>query len=481
MAKELMGWDSTKKRWHKRYRGKLYFRSARQLDCEPTKEASRVAANEWWERKQAEIDAQLGKAKKHPPKVVQHYECAVRNHELYAKWHRKYGRIEDAQKSEAMIEWLDEALKQDSPPFPLSKSQEDPRWEIAQGLPLDDQSDFYVLWEDRFRTILKDERDAKIVPTENTIKAHIDDYLRLRKAQHQARGKISAYHNLKQWLNCFLEWVPPHAALEDLTEGLWERFFVFLSGKVSDGTFSSTTAKNYQSAARWFIKSRWEKRLIDLPRNLSSRQLSFRSVQKDPVTFTVDEVQQYLEAATEHQQLFLLLMLNCGMYPSDIGQLRQNEVDWMKGRICRKRTKTRDRSENVPRVDYPLWRRTFELLKKFRSDDETLALVNANGQPLWREEEKEDGIFWRDDNIKSSYWQLQTRQLKLKKGDKRRKPLKSFRKTGATLLEQSKYGRFAEHFLGEAPTTIANAHYAHQNGKEFDEAVLWLGEQLKIE
>jgi hypothetical protein len=32
------------------------------------------------------------------------------------------------------------------------------------------------------------------------------------------------------------------------------------------------------------------------------------------------------------------------------------------------------------------------------------------------------------------------------------------------MLYQSEYGRFAEHFLGEAPHSIANKHYAGQNG-----------------
>jgi hypothetical protein len=47
-------------------------------------------------------------------------------------------------------------------------------------------------------------------------------------------------------------------------------------------------------------------------------------------------------------------------------------------------------------------------------------------------------------------------------------------------LENSQYGRFSEHYLGEAPKTIASRHYAHKNGSEFDEAIIWLGQQLSI-
>ena len=106
----------------------MYAVSPRTLGCEPTKEASRQAANEWWAKKLAEIDEALGKAKRHPANLVQHYEEAIENHRLFAKWHRKYGNLQEAERSEEMMEWLKEALASDNPPFPLTTSQADPRW-----------------------------------------------------------------------------------------------------------------------------------------------------------------------------------------------------------------------------------------------------------------------------------------------------------------------------------------------------------------
>ena len=56
-AKESMGWVTSMKRWQKRYRGKLYTVSPRGLGVEPrTRSDSRNAANEWWDKKRAEID-----------------------------------------------------------------------------------------------------------------------------------------------------------------------------------------------------------------------------------------------------------------------------------------------------------------------------------------------------------------------------------------------------------------------------------------
>ena len=108
-ALELMYWNLPQKRWFKKYRGKMYAVSPRKLGCEPTKEASRQAANEWWAKKLAESDEALGKANRRPAYLVQHYEEAIENHRLFAKWHRKYGKLQEAERSEEMMEWLKEA------------------------------------------------------------------------------------------------------------------------------------------------------------------------------------------------------------------------------------------------------------------------------------------------------------------------------------------------------------------------------------
>jgi integrase len=452
----------------------MYSVSPRQLDSEPTKEASRLAANDWWAKKQSEIDEKLGKAKKHPAQLLVQYEDAIEIHRLYAKWQRKYGNPSEAESSETMIEWLREALKTDDPPFPLTKLQADPRWRTARDLDLDDQEAFYLLWFDRFHRIKQEERNEQLVPVENTVRAYIDAYFDLCKVQAVAKGKLGTYHSNKQRLEVFRNWIDPFAPLEDINESLWERYCVYLSNRVASGEIGPATMKDYQSAARTFIRSMWEKRLIELPRNLTSRKLSVTIPLKDPVLFTKDEIQILLNAANPRQKLYLLLGLNCGMYPVDIALLRQDEVDWKRGRINRKRTKTRNRSENVPRVDYYLWRETFDLLKRYRSEHPEVVLVNKSGNLLWVEKEK-NGKFDRNNNIKSSWFRLVQTVL-----GKKKKPLKALRKTPATILENSQYGRFAEHFLGEAPKTVASRHYTHKNGEEFDAAIKWLGKQLGV-
>ncbi|MHB0960047.1 MAG: hypothetical protein ACYC0X_20070 [Pirellulaceae bacterium] len=491
--KELMGWVPSQKRWKKNYRGTSHWVSPRQLGCDRTREASRSAANRWWEAKQAEIDAEISKAPPHPPKILDHYAAAIENHRKYAAWQRRYGSVEEAAKSEQTIALLNEKLKSPDPEFPLAKYYENPLYLVLRNVPKEDQWIAEMQWMERYRHLQIEEakEQQNETPTDDSTVAHIEAYLKIEYARHTARNKISAYYNRRQWLDCFKNWTAANAPkLTDLTEKAWETFFVHLAGLMKQGVYSGTTAANYQAAARWFIYQRWEsKHIAELPRNINSKSLSFRKTQKDPVSFTKEEVKLYLDSATEWQKLFLLLMLNTGMYPSDIGQLLQSEVNWKKGRITRKRTKTRDRSANVPRVDYPLWPETFRLLKKFRnaapeSKHPELALVNHNDAPLWQQTEKTTKkgktSLWNDDNIKSAYQQLQSNTLKLEKGDPRRKPLASLRKTGATFLMQSEYKIFHEHFLGEAPSSIGKRHYAAQNGPEFDRAIEWLGRELGI-
>lgn len=72
------------------------------------------------------------------------------------------------------------------------------------------------------------------------------------------------------------------------------------------------------------------------------------------------------EGFPERMQLYLLLMLNCGMYQNDIAELRSDEVHWKAGTLTRARSKTRERGGPV--VTYKLWPETFALLKKHRGE-----------------------------------------------------------------------------------------------------------------
>ncbi len=475
---ELMTWNASDKRWHKGYRGRRYAVSPRQLKTAPNKEASRQAANQWWEQKQKEIDEQLGKAKEHPPALVRCYDLAIRNHRVFAWWQRREGNLELAAKSDQAVEFLQESLLSDNLPVVDGWAYSpwgEPTEIVEGGIPID-RWESILQWRERINEWERQQQAETAAPRENTIRAHIDQYLETLKVRAKATGKLGTYETTRYRLEVFRKWCDPRAEIEAINEALWERFCLYLFKQVGEGEMAAASMAGIQGAARSFIRDRHNRRTLDLPRNLNARNLAASVPLKEPQTMTTDEVRELLAAASDRRKLYLLLMLNTGMYPSDIAKLEKTEVDWEAGRIRRKRTKTRDRSANVPKVDYLLWRETFSLLKKFRADHPTLALVNEDGQPLWKEVER-DGRIDRDNNIRTAYFQLlQTKPLK----DKRFKSLKALRKTPATMLQQSAYGRFSEHFLGEAPHSITAKHYAHENGTEFDKAVKWLGRQFGI-
>ena len=62
------------------------------------------------------------------------------------------------------------------------------------------------------------------------------------------------------------------------------------------------------------------------------------------------------------------------------------------------------------------------------------------------------------------------------------RPYSLHRKSGASKLdEHSEFGRYAEHYLGEKPSTVANRHYITPSQDRFDAAIAWLGKQYEVE
>ena len=124
----------------------------------------------------------------------------------------------------------------------------------------------------------------------------------------------------------------------------------------------------------------------------------------------------------------------------------------------------------MPEVCWKLWPRTFQLLKKFRSNDPEHVLLNENGTPL-RVFDGGRNV----DNVRSAY-----ERLCWKVGYKGRS-LKHLRKTAATkLASRPSYRPYCQHFLCQSPQNTADAAYVNPSQKIFDQAVMWLGRQFKV-
>ena len=137
-------------------------------------------------------------------------------------------------------------------------------------------------------------------------------------------------------------------------------------------------------------------------------------------------------------------MLNTGCTQKDISDLRNDEIDFVRGTIKRARSKVPD----GPIVEYPLWKETQKLLRQFVVTGE-YALANRDGGRLVEEKLKEDGEFTKKDCIAVAYHYLgQANKIKLQ-------PLKLIRKTSSTLIRNSKqYSQFARLMLGRSPVGV---------------------------
>jgi integrase len=428
MARKLeMTWISKSRRWIKNYKGKMYAVSCRQLKCPENKEASAQAANDWWDAKRQEVDAA-------PPTEEEKRVNGFKVWCMVQDWDQ-----------------LDEANREK-----LVDSLVGP----GQYLKIKAQAEAMVA------------ATATAAPPDRTIEAQIEAWKQLLRSVCQSgqmsEGRFDAYCRN---IGTFMEWIGPASAIDTIDEAKLEAFFNHLSVSVGARKYSPNYAHTLMMTAKQFISRLAEMKLIPLPGNIRSRRFRFNhSAPARIETFTVDEVKKLLAACdgfSERTKLYLLLMLNCGMYQNDIAELHRDEINWSKGTVSRARSKTRER--RGPIVTYKLWPETLALLKKHRSEGE-LALTTDEGKPLvryWLEE----GEMRRYDVIQSA-WSRLAEKMKVKKI---RLGMKHLRKTSASLLgEHPHYKFYANHFLADSPRTVADRHYVTPSDSEFFDALDWL-------
>ncbi len=316
-----------------------------------------------------------------------------------------------------------------------------------------------------------------------TISGNLERFLRDKQEQVE-KGNRSAgrFEWLRTSLNDFAKRFDEFEPITSLNSQALIDYRDFLKKKVADGDLSSYSARDALANVKQFARWAFEEELIDLPRKLNSKDLSIDIEPNEIETFTDHELRYMLgEPTPASTKLYLLLMLNTGCQQTDIAKLKQSEVNWVEGRITRKRSKTK-KHKKVPVVNYKLWPETFELLAQHRSKDSELALLNTNNSPLVTTEIV-NGKLKKIDNIRSAYCRM-IKRLKTPYRDRAvitiSKPLKCIRKTSATHLRR-KHPEFVDLFLGHAASSMADQHYARYDQGQFDEAVKWLRTALPIQ
>ena len=464
-AKTELTWEQATHRWKKIYNGRAYTVSCKALGVPSTKMESYQAANEWWATRKAEID---GYRPPHP-----HAEQIDLLSGRLA-WAVAHGRVEIAEGLRGEVAKLeadaDGTLIPSRPPAPVDlsglatpageklhqfMSVASPHAELF-ATTVDD-----AIWNARF-----ERTGISVGVREQTIEAQVERFLALERVRTESNQlSVSEFDSIRRCLHAFRDHVGRANSVisldADQLEGWWSHLMM--------QPISVEYKKKRLRVAKAFIGWLAEKGINAAPPNLHSRRHRFGGGIKSIPTIPVEQVVRLITSAPGQLKLHLLLMLNTGMTQVDISDLRPGEVVWDQGRIIRKRSKT-VAHEHVPTVEYPLWPTTWHLFKKFGRHDGEHALLTESGRPWLRDNLRPDGNRSKVDAIKSNYVHLQR-----KTGSAH--PLKLFRKTSATVIESHEhYGRYVGHFLGHAPRSLADRHYAAPSRDLFDRIIGWLGQ-----
>ena len=253
---------------------------------------------------------------------------------------------------------------------------------------------------------------------------------------------------------------------------------------VAEGSISRAYARGRWVTFRMLIEWGWEREAWGLPRNLKARRFAINVPVTKIKTYPVDDLHEVLAAAADKTRLYMLLMLNCGMYQSDISDLHPSEVTLGKApRITRKRSKTAEH-EDTPTVADPLWPATATLLKAHRSKDAERFLANDSGEPLRIDSINDSGkLRWRDairSAVRRTYIKINNARQKAGTTPMPCHDLKLLRKTGADAITQNPDfgGRVADLYLGHSPRSMREKHYSNAEQAKLDEAIQWLGKNL---
>jgi len=471
------------RRWRKMYKGRIFTVSCRELGKPETKEASYQAANRWWTKKLAEIEDVPRRSNDDILNELEIRRDVSRNMGAEPEADQIDQKIaivralEDEPREEVEQALYDlEVFEEIFPDNSTTKA----RIEIARrnGIPVADDIDPFILdyiFGDRRLKLDREVRKiverlpekAPNVPEDRAVAVQIDRFLALERVRVEGKNvSVGEYELVTRALNDFRSWIG-NVSIEtidaDRLEAWWSHLAV--------GKLSVETKKKKLRHVKSFINWLSEKGLIPSPPNLHSRRHRFGGGVRAVPTVPTADVKKLIDAASGQLRLHLLLMANCGMTQIDVSDLKPGEIDWDKGRIRRKRSKTEDHA-NVPVVDYPLWPETACLLRQYGQRSGHRALLTASGLPWVRDILKPDGRRSKVDNIKSNFAHIKKR-LGLKYS------MKLLRKTSASLLEsEADFARYATLFLGHSPRTIADRHYVAPSQKNFDRAILWLGERL---
>ncbi|HCO23643.1 MAG TPA: hypothetical protein DIT97_11515 [Gimesia maris] len=490
-------------RWRKKYNGKVYYFNGGRGKSD--RNAYAAAISEWNQIK-LRVDAVL------PRRHQAEYDSLIETWDRVLTWSNRHGETQMAQiayekliklrsaleapvlKSpkredyleseftvptidlpENLLEQTAKELKTDNFVFPsLSDSTIESRKKYALELDGSPQRILREIWLDRLDSVRKQSVNSQDLLSEN-----IAEFIKHKKQEVDSnRLSLFRFYTLELHLSHFQQTIDGNISISEINTKLLLKYQSVLLENIKNGKWSNTTARGYLHSMKSFVRWLWHIEAIpNLPRVLDGRVdiLSIRSGPMNIIEFTDDEIAVLLNKSKGRTKLFILLMLNCGMTQKDISDLRKNEVDLSAGRIIRKRSKT-SHHEGVPTVNYLLWPETLKLLRKYQNDSESERfLLNNKGAPLLSESINKNQKYQKSDNIKCVF-----DRFRKKVGIN--KPLKSLKKTSASRLRNNvSYNSLVDLYLGHAPQSMSERHYATHPQELFDSAISWLAAEFKLD
>ena len=328
------------------------------------------------------------------------------------------------------------------------------------------------LWRDRLKTVKHREGIAEEV--ECSVGVIVDKFVDSKTRTYRDGGlSASRLACLKASTALFKSFVGSTKDLAAVNGQMMTGFFEHVQAKVDSRAFSPATGRDHATNCAQFLRWSWKQEHIDaLPRNLSDHGITVSA--KKIEVYSISEIKKLLTTASPRMRLFILMALNLGMTQQDMSDLHPEEVNWRRKTVKRKRSKTK-KHENTPEVTYTLWPETLRLLKEFKTNDKKRVLLNKYGAPL-KDEEFVDGKHRKTDTVGREF-----RRLKKKCKIKGRSFI-CLKKTSRSLLEDNRdFQPIAELFVGRAPKTVSEKHYAKPAVNWLADATDWLREKLKID
>lgn len=297
-----------------------------------------------------------------------------------------------------------------------------------------------------------------------TITELFDRYMKLREAEVGTKISSGQYVVYRNSIRPFVAWYGDRP-VKKIDGGVWEAWYahVLTTPQPNGDPYSSESKKKFLAYPKHFLRWLVDKEVVKPFTTLADKRFGVSSDRAELETLSTEVVSAILASVTDrHLKCMLMVMLNTGMSQVDISQLTPKE--YRDGRIVHGRSKTSKR--NTRSVSWILWQATIDLIEECKCRGELL-FRTSEGEP-WRITEWKNGKHSLVDRAGKEFGKLKTGCT-----------LKQFRALGGSKIRRQFGKHVADHFLGHGQNQVEAAYFAREQA-ELDEAVLWLGKELKV-